>query len=1170
MIDFIFGDACSGKSSYIYDWITREAIEHPELKYYLMVPEQNTLKVQRELIAKSPRHGMLNLDVLSFQLLAYRVMDELGVEKPVMIDDVSKSILLRRAANEQADKLKVYRSKIDSDGFISRMKSIISELCQYDVSPERLREAEAGAEMPLLKGKLSDIAIIYESFKAMLKDRAAIPEDLAYMLLSIIERSGLLEGAVIVFDGFTGFTPVQERLLEHIIPRASRCRFAVTIPMSAAPYARGVKVGKATEIVEASYDAHNIDKVKSSTDSNTVGNAASSTVRQSSIIKTEKPDKTCKDQYQQGNNTDIYTLSRETVARVCRIAELNNIPNAGEIEIPYKRKAPAVSIVKAPDIVEEVRFAARQLRINALTRDLRYKRMAIAVTDTGAYTELIREELTREGVPFFIDDRQPATGSPAVGFIRAVLKLIARGYRTDDITAFFKNPLVSRVALSPEINAQEELAEHTEQATKLKPSQAKQQNLVDLADNYLRKTGKRGRRTYTELAEILGIIGVTELEERLKVAKDVRTMSEAVREFTVEAGLEARVEAYAADIEAAGFAREAGECRRYNTAIGELLDRLSVILGDMSCGLEEFRKLLDAGFSDMKGGAIPETMDMVLVGDLKRSRLDDIDMLYILGANDGLLPSAVTGGGIFTDYERIEIMNQGIELAPDDKTDSIIQRFYLKLLLNKPTHGLTISYAGRGSDGKALRASSVISELMRGDYGSFDSIESIELNDTALRRMHTRALDAGLISSEADALMYISKASRMAAEEDEEFFDTYKALRNAGKQEELDKLLQAAFTGYKEDRRLSREAADELYNELLQGSVTRIEGYESCPYSQFARHGLGLKERESYDIRALDIGNIYHGALDTVFKELKARKRELQELGTDELDAIADEASSRIISEYNDNVMGSSARNQYIADKVRKITRRTVRTIKSQLESGDFKTRDTEYEFKLKEDKLLLRGKIDRLDVCEAEGESYVRIIDYKSGNKEFSLKRLINGLDLQLITYMDRALKLIGERAGSRDAAAPAGMFYYHIDDPAIDYKPGITAEGIEKEKTSKLRLSGAVINDGNAPIHMDRSLSADELNDKKALARSEVIGKGSELFDRETFAGLMQYADERIKADTKAILEGDIKVRPYKDGSRTGCDYCPYRSLCGFDVNVDGYRYRHIRNAGLEDIDV
>ena len=1133
MIDFIFGDAGSGKSGYIYEWLTNEAIAHPEQRYYLFVPEQNTLKAQRELIAKSSRHGMLNLDVLSFQLLAYRVMDELGIEKPVMIDDISKAILIRRAAAENADKLKVYGSKINSDGFISRMKSLISEFCQYDISTDKLRDAENAELPPLLKDKLSDIAVIYESFRSMLNEKTAIPEDLSYMLLSYISESRLLADAVIVFDGYTGFTPIQERLLEHIIPSAARCRFAVTIPMSAHPYSSSVQsVDRAGKVEQQSGD----DCSGSLTADN--GMQTADNASRTGNISSPKI-----------NASDIYMLSRETVSRVMRIAERSNIPTAGETEIPYSRQTPNVSIVKAADRVDEVRYMARQLRLNAMTKGIRYKRMAVAVSDLAGYTELIRNELTREAVPFFIDDRSEAVSSPAVSFIRAALKVIVRGYRSDDITAFFKNPLISCLSARPEL-----------------------QNSADLADNYLRKTGKRGRRIYTELAQLLDISGVTQLEEQLKAAQDIREMSVALRQFTTEAGLQNRVEIYAADIEKEGFAREAGECRRFNTAIGELLDRLSVILGDSSCSIEEFRKLLDAGFADMKGGAIPETMDMVLIGDIKRSRLDDIDVLFVLGANDGQLPQAVTGGGIFTDYERIEIMNQGIELAPDDKTDSIIQRFYLKLLLNKPTQELIISYASADGDGKAMRASSVINELMRGDYGDFPDITSTELNAqsrSGMLKMHINAIDDGRISSEADALMYLAAAIRSAGEDDEEFFDTYRALKTAGRGAELDKIEQAASIVHKDDR-LSQEAASLLYHELLQGSVTRIEGFESCPYSQFARYGLELRERDSFNIRSLDIGNIYHGALDMVFKELKAKKQDIRDIDETELCAMADAASDRIINEYNENIMGSTARNQYISDRVRRIARRTLKTLKRQSEAGDFITRDTEYEFKLKEDKLMLRGKIDRLDVCEADGRSLVRIIDYKSGSKTFSLSRIINGLDLQLITYMDRALKLIGERTGDPEHVIPAGMFYYHIDDPAVDYKSGITADVIETEKTQKLRLSGAVMSEEGAAGHMDRAVTGGNPEDKKSLAASGVIGGGSELLSRDEFAGLMQYADKRIADDTVAILGGDISIKPYKDGNHTGCDYCSYRSLCGFDVNVDGFGYRHIYKTGMDDITV
>lgn len=368
MIDFIFGDAGSGKSEYVYNWITEEAAKHTDTDYFLFVPEQNTLKAQREIIAHSKCHGMLNLDVLSFQLLAYRVMHELGIEKPVVIDDVSKSVLIRRAAIEAADELKVYKRRIGSDGFIRQIKDIIGEFCLYDISIDRLKEAAEEARLPLLKGKLSDIALIYDNFRKMLSDKATIPEDLAYMLLSCISGSELLRDAVIVFDGYTGFTPVQARLLEHIIPMAVRCRFAVTIPVSAAPYRAA-----------AAHGGRDL--------------------------------------------SDMFMLSRDTVAKVCRIAEQNNIQRGGDIEIRRDRIMPSVHIIRADDPADEVRFAARSIRIAAINEGVRYNRIAVAVSDMATYAELIRAEFDHENIPFFMDERTDAAGSPAVEYILSLIHI---------------------------------------------------------------------------------------------------------------------------------------------------------------------------------------------------------------------------------------------------------------------------------------------------------------------------------------------------------------------------------------------------------------------------------------------------------------------------------------------------------------------------------------------------------------------------------------------------------------------------------------------------------------------------------------------------------------------------------------------------------------------------
>ena len=1083
MIDFIFGEAGSGKSTYIYKWITKEAAEHPSQQYFLFVPEQNTLKAQREIIKYSECHGMLNLDVLSFQLLAYRVMQELGVDKPVVIDEVSKSILIRKAAADNADKLKVYRSKIASDGFIRQIKSVISEFYQYEVNADRLREAEDEVSLPLLKGKLSDMALIYESFQAMIRDRAAIPEELSYMLLKLMGRSKLLKDAIIVFDGYTGFTPIQTRLLEHIIPDAQRCRFAVTIPVSAAPYSR-------------------------------VGSKLN-----------------------QGDTSDIYMLSRDTVARVCEAAELNNVPRSGETEIKHNRKRARLGIVRTADPVEEVRYAARNIRKLAMSGKYRYSEIAVAVSDTSGYGELIRREFTREEIPYFMDDRTEALESPAVLMVKQVLKLICGGYRLDDMTALFKNPLVA--------------------------SDAELKDSSDLVDNYLRRTGRRGRKTFELLSAELKLSGVTELETALKDASDISAMSEAVRAFMSNIGLSERTELYALKLEVAGFVREADEARHFNELTDELLERMKVILGEEKCSIDEYRKLLDAGFSDMKGGSIPEKMDTVLIGDLKRSRLDDIRCLFVLGANDGLIPSAVTGGGILTDHERIELMNADIELAPDDKRDSTIQRFYLMLLFNKPTELLNISYAAAGRDGKAKRPSSVLNELINGEYGSFDNIEDT-VNDAGSE------LEA--LSSVYDALMYTAQKAEHINAEDEEFFDVYKALKAAGKDEELDRLISAAFTEHKKDS-LSKAAASKLYGELLRGSVSRIEKYEGCPFAHFANYGLGLKEREQFKIRSMDVGNMFHSALDKVFREVKARNKQLTDINDEELGSIIAVATEESLSEFNDNILESSARNQYIADKIRKTTKHTVNVLKKQLGEGDFKANDTEVTFRFDEDNISLRGKIDRIDSCEDKGNTFVKIIDYKSGDKEFSIEKLVNGLQLQLITYMESAVRLLGERVGDRSKVIPAGMFYYHIDEPILKYdrKSGVTAEHAEEKRLESQKMKGAMTDLADAARHIDNALVSEadcgQIENAK-LKASQVVDSKTELLTRNEFDGLMDYAHQRIVKDAEKILNGDINIRPTKEGGRSGCEYCAFGSLCGFDTQLAGFDYRRPRKLNKDTI--
>ena len=1176
--DFIFGEAGSGKSTYIYRYLTQEATAHPDKHYYLFVPEQNTLKAQRELINISERHGMLNLDVLSFQLLFYRVLEELGIEAPAVLDEVEKALLIKKACieAEKASELKVYSKKLSARGFTEQIKTLLSELYQYRIDADKLKAMEDAADSQLLKGKLSDIRNIYLRFTKLLAEKAVIPEEIPVLLLKYIERSQLLKDAVIVFDGYTGFTPVQLELLALIMPVTERVRFAVTIPEEE--------------------NAYSLTKAGAAGEKNDTAGAQSNTFDG------------------KGDITDRWWLSRKTIANIIDTASRagikQNVP--GDIRLKTRIRAEeGISIAEAADPTDEIRALAKSLVSDAMEHGTRFQRMAVIVSDPESYGCIIDRELRRAGIPFFMDDNRAAIGTPAVELIRSALQLAINGYRYEDVMRFVKNPL-STEAVADSLAANEETGQSTAEANEAPEpdtdmADAKENTVstgkkkpagreaADELDNLLRKTGRRGRRQIEELLQEHGTMQyVFRLDDELKSTKLASEKVDAILAFCDAVQLEERTRLLAERFRERGFDKEAAENERFAKLSLELLARIKEVLEDEKLSNADFIKLVDAGFTDMKGGMIPQTMDMIIIGDLKRSRLDDIDVLYIVGANDGLLPLAVSGGGIFTDRERVEMEklslnlpeNLRFELAPDDETDSCIQELYLHLMMNKPNKRLIISYPRTDLAQKAVKPSHIIAELKAKASFTCTSDEEPATKDDvlALFSRTVRKLNAkgtGVDSTEK------AKAKLLK--------DLLSSREETVKR--TDMVLKAKFVEHSRDR-LSENAARRLYNNMLSGSVSRIESYEQCPYKHFLDYGLKLKKRETFDIEALDIGNLYHASLDEVFKEVSSQGKNISELPASELNLICDRAVEAVTTAYGDKVFEISARNKFISESVRKITRKTVWVLREQLIRGDFKTLGTELGFKLKAEQLSLTGKIDRVDYCEdkEEGKTYVKVIDYKTGATSFDITKVINGLQLQLTAYMDAAMQETAKKFGNTGEIVPAGMFYYNVNDPELKLeeikKTGSTDKYSKAEllTLNKLRMDGAVLNDSEAAAHIDhKAMLAEEAArqnelEKQAKAKtakkkenpentsepnkpakggknkSEVFTDASINLSEEEFKKLISRTRERMQSDAGKILEGDINIEPYRYEGKTGCSFCSFSHVCGFDKNVKGFRYRNI----------
>ena len=587
---------------------------------------------------------------------------------------------------------------------------------------------------------------------------------------------------------------------------------------------------------------------------------------------------------------------------------------------------------------------------------------------------------------------------------------------------------------------------------------------------------------------------------------------------------------------------------------------------------KEYLEILDAGFAELKVGVIPAVADRVVVGDITRTRLAHIRVLFFAGVNDGIVPARKERGSLLSDRDRDFLGEHHLELAPTAREESFQQRFYLYLMMTKPSKQLILSWCRTGADGKSRRPSFLIGELRT------------MFPNAALTDQETQADPE--IYSVAEAKQRLSaklgKYRDGQLEQDEEnaqFLELYRWFASSkDNQETLRRFMDAAFFVY-EQQGISHAVAKALYGEILSGSVTRLEQYAACAYSHFLRYGLELLERKRFELASSDIGTLFHESIDLCFRRVKEKQYDWHTMTNETRDMLVEECVAAVTENYGNTILGSSARNRYLAQRVEQITKRTVWALQQQIKKGDFIPAGFEVSFSaadnlsamkiaLSESEALhLRGRIDRMDVCEDGGKVYVKIIDYKSGSTSFDLLALYYGLQLQLVVYMDAVTEMAQHYYPDKEVV-PAGILYYNIADPLAEKKGQPDPEKIDAEILKKLRMNGLVNSELEVVRHLDRTIEKESDVIPVVLKDGEVQAGRSSVANRERFARLSQFVHRKLKEAGQEILDGEIGVAPYKNGQRTACDYCPYHAVCGFDRKTSGYEFNRWKNRKTEEI--
>lgn len=1099
-LQFIFGNSGAGKSHYLYEHIIEESIKHPEQNYIVLVPEQFTMQTQKEFVMRHPRHGIMNIDVLSFQRLAFRVLEEVGEANLVVLDDEGKNFILRKVAGRLASQLHVLGSNIRKPGYISEVKSVISELMQYQILPSDMEDMKDAVEQNSYSYyKLQDIQILYQGFEQYLADQYITKEELLDRLCQHMGKSRILKDAVVALDGFTGFTPVQNHVLEEMLMCCQKVFVTVTIDKNENPF-----------ILTDKYQMFALSK---------------------KIVVTLK--RICEER--KISIEDSVCLYGEPVYRFRMQPALAFL----EAELfrfhqkKYEKKQQNIRIYVSRTPVEEVEFAAQRIRALVRKRGYRYQDIAVIVSDMNLYADEIEQIFARYELPVFMDYKRSILLNSYVEYLRSLLAMVEKNFTYESVFRFLRTGFTDFSG-----------------------------NEIDILENYVRGLGIHGykkwqekwiRKTSGMTEEMLEIVNrmrvqfvekvdglVFVLKQRHKTIRDVTL---ALYEFIEQEKIEEKVRQMEISFQETGALSLAKEYAQVYGVTITLFDKFVSLLGEERISLKEYCDLLDAGMNEARIGIIPPEIDQIMVGDIERTRLKDIKVLIMLGVNDTLFSTGSGNQGLLSENDRFKFEEKGFELAPGIKEKAFIQKYYLYLHLSKPTEELDISYSRLTSDGKSARPAYLIGELRK------------MFTNLPIFHMEEYGIEVREMLPETGIDYLIQGLRDQKVRENASWHELYRwYLGEADWKDRIEKLRNISLYKKPADG-LTKETAEKLFGNL-EPSISRMEQFAACACAHFLTYGLRLKERETYEFAALDFGNVIHKSLEHYANKLERNGDTWTEIEEAKRQQYIEESVEESIVDYSNTVLYSTARNAYMIPRMKRLMQRTIWGMTEQLKKGSFVPESYEASFKY--------GKIDRIDVCETEDEVYVKIIDYKTGSKSFDMSAFYHGLQMQLVVYMNEALKM-EEKKHPGKKAVPAGIFYYKMKDPIVAKEEDL--EKIESAILRELRMDG-LVNEEEAVIQrLDGEFSG--ASDVIPVARTKTgFTKYSKTLSKEEFSDVLTYADEKRCEWKQKMSDGNTDAFPYEMGQQTGCDYCEYRNICGFDEVIPGYEYRRLGKLSKEEV--
>ncbi len=1087
MTEFILGPAGSGKTTVITERILSDLASG--LRVMLLVPEQAAVKAEAALCREAQRRNIpqTSLEILNFKRLCNRVFREYGGIAYHSVTPGAKALLLWEALLSSAPFLKQYAGEVeDARHFIPTLLSAIGECKAYGITAANLSDAakECADESPRLADKLQDLSLLYSCYTDLLHRGHEDPADELTRLDHTLAEHRFFEGISLYLDGFVGFTPQEYAVLSHAFRQADK----VTLTFCADPHGRNIALEQANEELR----------------------------RLTSLCR--------------GTPPTITTLSTGHRFRAPELLYLEQHLWAMDTAEPYNAPTPAIRTVLAGGLYDEATFVANDIT-QRLHEGASYRDFAVIARQIDRYAGILDAVFGVFDLPCYIAKRLQLSEQPIFKLLLSALSIKTNGWQTQDVIIYLKTGLTP---ITPE--ECDLLDTYASQWNILGKRWYDNEDWFMNPDGYTDLLTKEGRRILSEVNAIRRAIvpPLVKLHEAFDGSSTILEICHAIYSFLEELSIPDR-------IAASGLDEEILLWNRFCDALDTMVD----IMPERKATARLFTELFSLVVSQTDTGTLPSSIDEIAAGSADRIRADGVKHVYLLGVNEGIFPAACGESGLFSDHDKAILETCGIVLSPNSDMASVSELFRFYTAACTPSETLTILCSTGDMSGTALKPSL-----------AFDRIRILFPNATCLNTA-TMPWDQRIYHKKAT----LELAPYLPHTEEGE------ALRRLYREDPayapfFDESRQPLVV---EEEQLDEETAALLFGEDLALTQSRLDRYVLCAFGYQCSYVLKLKEPHRAEFRATDVGNLVHRILETFFSRVTSEQTTVPHLSDEALDALLDE----ILSDYLSAIFGQntshglSDRSLQLFLRLRRSVRILLRNLLDEFAQSEFQPRFFEMPINTSGDdgtvapltiplpdgtKAYLYGIADRVDICRKGKDVYVRVVDYKTGSKDFSLYDISLGLNLQMLLYLFSIWKdsngAFRRAVGCEGDIIPAGVLYCTAKVASVAATSTMSDAEIYKKAEATLKRKGLLLNDEEVLRLMEKQLAG-----KYIPVTVKRDGSLSASLTLESLEGLGRCMNEIIATVSRLaseIKKGTASCRPLKDAKHDGCRYCPYQSVC------------------------